>query len=157
VYLNHYVCAGNLTADPVLHYTKGGKPWCSGGVALNKPIPPREEGGEWRSEVHFVDWNAWGRLALRCADRLHRGDGVLLTGELRQERWDDKATGEKRSRLRLVADKVQRYRVAKGKKDETEPENHSPQPAGCASPQGGEGEEPGEPEDLGAESDDVPF
>ena len=133
MYLNQFTCAGNLTADPVLHCTRTERYWVSCGVALNKPIPPRD-GGEWSSEVHFVDWTAWGKLAQRCAGRLHKGDGVLLVGELRQERWEDKDTGAKREKHRLVARNVQRYRVAKGKKDEPEV-----------------------PEDLDAPGDDIPF
>ena len=148
MYFNQYVCAGNLTEDPVLRYTKAGTPWCECGISLNEPIPPRHEGDEWRSEVHYINWKAWGKLARRCADRLRKGDGVLIAGRIKQDRWTDEQTGRKREKHRIVALNVQRYRVAKGKKGE--PEDPSPQP----SPQRGEGEEP---EDLGAEGDDVPF
>ena len=142
MYLNQFTCAGNLTADPELRYTKSGRPWVSCGIALNKPIPPRDDGGEWRSQVTFVDWTTWGERAKRCANRLKKGDTVLLAGKLKMEEWEDKQTGQKRRKLRLHVFNIQR--CPKGTK------NPSPQP----SPQRGEGEEP---EDPGAPGDDLPF
>ena len=96
---------GNLTRDPELRYTQSGKPIAKLGLAVNRNFKTAD--GEKREEVTFVDVDVFGVTADNCGRYLKKGRPVLIEGRLKLDQWEDKNTGQKRSRLGVVADSVQ--------------------------------------------------
>lgn len=103
--LNKVILVGNLTRDPDARRTNSGTSLCKLGLAVNRRF--RTQGGEQREETVFVDIDVWGRSADFCRDYLKRGASVFVEGRLRMDSWEDKATGQQRSKLLVVAENVQ--------------------------------------------------
>jgi single-strand DNA-binding protein len=103
--LNKVILLGNLTRDPELRHTPQGTAMCSFGLAVNHRYALAS--GAAREETCFVDIDVWGRQAQSCSSYLRKGAPALIDGRLRLDQWDDKETGKRRSRLRVLADRVQ--------------------------------------------------
>jgi single-strand DNA-binding protein len=97
---NKVILAGNLTRDPELRYTPNGKAIAKFGLAINRNWT--SETGEKKEEVTFVDVDAFGRQAEVISQYMKKGRPLLVEGRLRLDQWDDKQTGQKRSRLGVV-------------------------------------------------------
>lgn len=97
---NKVILAGNLTRDPELRYTPNGKAIAKFGLAINRTWT--SETGEKKEDVTFVDIDAFGRQAEVISQYLKKGRPVLVEGRLKLDQWDDKQTGQKRSRLGVV-------------------------------------------------------
>ena len=102
--LNKVFLIGNLTRDPELRVTPKGTAVCSFGMAVNRVY--RDEGGNTHEETTFVDIEAWGRQGETISKYLSKGRSVMIEGRLRFDSWESK-TGEKRSKLKVVADNFQ--------------------------------------------------
>jgi single-strand DNA-binding protein len=102
---NKVILMGNLTRDPELRYTPKGSAVCDLGLAVNRQYSL--EGGEKREEVTFVDVVLWARLAEIAAEYLKKGRPVLIEGRLQLDSWDDKQSGQKRSKLRVIGETMQ--------------------------------------------------
>ena len=102
---NKVILAGNLTRDPELRYTPKGLAICKFGLAINRKWS--SEGGEQKEEVTFVDVDAFGRQAETIGQYLKKGRPILIEGRLRLDQWDDKQTGQKKSRLGVVLESFQ--------------------------------------------------
>jgi single-strand DNA-binding protein len=102
---NKVILAGNLTRDPELRYTPKGTAIAKIGLAVNRTW--KNEAGETKEEVTFVDVDAFGRQAEVIAQYMRKGRPLLVEGRLKLDQWDDKQTGQKRSRLGVVAETVQ--------------------------------------------------
>ncbi|OVE82488.1 hypothetical protein BVY04_00845 [bacterium M21] len=103
--LNKVILAGNLTREPEGRRTSSGTSLCNLGLAVNRRY--RNSAGEYTDETTFVDIDVWGQPADFCRDYLHKGNAVLIEGRLRLDSWEDNATGQKRSKLKVVAERVQ--------------------------------------------------
>src|SRR5260370_10669142 len=103
--LNEVLLIGNLSRDPELRYTPKGTVVADIGVAVNRAYSG--EDGQKREEVTVVDVTLWGRHAEVAQQYLAKGRPVLIEGRLQLDSWDDKQTGQKRSRLRVVAENLQ--------------------------------------------------
>jgi len=97
---NRVILAGNLTRDPELRYTPKGLAISKIGLAINRTW--KNEAGETKEEVTFVDVDAFGRQAEVIAQYFKKGRPILVEGRLRLDQWDDKQTGQKRSKLGVV-------------------------------------------------------
>lgn len=97
---NKVILAGNLTRDPELRYTPKGTAIAKLGIAVNRTWTT--ETGERREEATFVDVDAFGKQAEVIAQYLKKGRSLLLEGRLKLETWDDKQTGQKKSRLGVI-------------------------------------------------------
>jgi single-strand DNA-binding protein len=104
-YLNRVLLIGNCTRDPEVRYTPKGTAVAEIGMAINRSIPSHD--GERRDEVTYVDVVLWGRLAGVAEQYLQKGKPVFIEGRLQLDSWDDKQTGQKRSKLRVVAESMQ--------------------------------------------------
>jgi single-strand DNA-binding protein len=104
-HLNKVMLLGNLTRDPELRATPKGVSVAQFGLAVNRVY--KTEDGETREETTFLDLEAWGRQAEAIARYLSKGSTCLVEGRLRLDSWEDKTSGEKRSRLRVVTENVQ--------------------------------------------------
>lgn len=97
---NKVILAGNLTRDPELRYTPNGKAIAKFGLAINRNWTT--ETGEKKEEVTFVDIDCFGRQAEVISQYMKKGRPMLVEGRLRLDQWDDKQTGQKRSRLGVI-------------------------------------------------------
>lgn len=102
--LNHITIAGRLTRDPELKYTNAGKPVCKLSIANSRYYKDRD--GQRTEETTFVDVTAWGPMAEWIGQRLTKGRPVIVEGRLRMQEWEDRATGQKRSKLDIDASRV---------------------------------------------------
>jgi single-strand DNA-binding protein len=102
---NKVILIGNLTRDPELRYTAKGTAIAKIGLAVNRRW--RNEAGEWQEETTFVDVDAFGRQAETIGQYLKKGRPIMVEGRLKLDQWDDKATGQKRSRLGVVLENFQ--------------------------------------------------
>lgn len=102
---NKVILVGNLTRDPEVRYTPKGSAVCDLGLAVNRQYSL--EGGEKREEVTFIDVVLWARLAEIAGEYLKKGRPVLIEGRLQLDTWDDKQSGQKRSKLRVIGETMQ--------------------------------------------------
>ncbi|PTY03289.1 single-stranded DNA-binding protein [Verrucomicrobia bacterium LW23] len=102
--LNKVMLMGNLTRDPEVRYTPKGTAVGELGIAINSSY--RSQDGTNREEVCYVDIEVWDRQAETCRDYLRRGSPVFIEGRLKLDQWETKE-GEKKSRLRVRAERVQ--------------------------------------------------
>lgn len=96
---------GNLTRDIELRYTPKGSPVADMAIAVNRKW--KDDQGQVHEEVTFVEIALWGKTAESCAKYLRKGSPAFVEGRLELQTWDDKQTGQKRSKLRVVAEGVQ--------------------------------------------------
>src|SRR5215210_6315609 len=100
--LNKVMLIGNCTRDPEVRYTPKGTAVAELGLAINRYF--QGENGEKREETTFVDVTLWSRLAELAGEYLKKGKPVFIEGRLQLDSWDDKTTGQKRSKLRVVGE-----------------------------------------------------
>ena len=103
--LNRVLLIGNLTRDPETRYTQKGTAIADIGVAINRTWT--DDSGEKREEAVFIDVTLWGRQAEVAHEYLRKGSQVFIEGRLKLDTWDDKQTGQRRSRLGVVAETMQ--------------------------------------------------
>jgi len=103
--LNKVMLMGNLTRDPELKYTPKGTAIADIGLAVNRNYTT--ESGEKREEVTFVDVTLWGRVAEIVGEYCKKGRPIYVEGRLQLDTWDDKQTGQKRSKLKIVGENIQ--------------------------------------------------
>ena len=103
--VNKVMLIGNLTRDPEVRYTPKGSAVADIGLAINRYFTL--ENGEKREETTFVDVVLWGRQAELAQQYLSKGRPVFIEGRLQLDSWEDKASGQKRSKLRVVGENMQ--------------------------------------------------
>ncbi len=103
--VNKVFLIGNLTRDPELRYTPNGTAVADLGLAVNRFYTTKD--GDRREETLFIDVTVWNRQAENCCQYLKKGRPVHVEGYLRMDSWDDKTTGEKRSKIKVEAETVQ--------------------------------------------------
>lgn len=97
--LNSFCCTGRLTRDPQLRYAQSGTAICEFGLAVGRKYNGKEE-------VTWLDVTAFGRLAEVVGEYASKGKQVALRGWLQTDSWEDKQSGQKRSKLKVIADAV---------------------------------------------------
>jgi single-strand DNA-binding protein len=148
--LNRVLLIGNLTRDPEVRYTPKGTAVADIGIAVNRVYSGDD--GERKEEVTFVDVTLWGRQAEVAQEYLKKGRQVFIEGRLQLDTWDDKQTGQKRSRLRVVAENMQML----GSRAESETGSPAAGAQRRTAPPPPQRQAPKDP-DLDAEPDDIPF
>lgn len=103
---NKVILLGNVTRDPEVRYTPGGTAVTEVGLAVNRYWMDRQS-NERKEETTFVDVTLWGRTAEIAGEYLAKGRPVLIEGRLQLDQWEDRETGQKRSRLRVVGESMQ--------------------------------------------------
>lgn len=99
---NRVILVGNLTRDPELRHIPSGTAVCEIGLAVNDRV---KRGDQWVDETTFVDVTLWARTAEVAQQYLSKGSPVLIEGRLKLDTWEKE--GQKRSKLRVIADKMQ--------------------------------------------------
>lgn len=139
--LNRVFLMGNLTRDPEVRYTPAGTAVGDLGLAINENY--KNKAGETVESTVFVDVEVWSRQAETCAEYLFKGSPVFVEGRLKLDQWVNQQ-GEKRSKLRVRADRVQ-FLGAPRRGAETADPHHENMPP------------PGDHNLPVADEDDIPF
>lgn len=153
--LNKVMLIGNLTRDPELRYTPSGKAVADISLAINRVWV--NDAGQKQEDTTFVDVTLWGRQAELAQQYLTKGRGAYIEGRLQMDTWDDKETGKKRSKLKVVGDSLQFL-----------PDGRGGSPTGGAAPQQQRASAPSQrsgppqgasaaPPDEFQDEDDIPF
>jgi len=104
--LNKVLLVGNLTRDPDVKYTTGGTAVCNLGLAINESYFNKTTNQKTESTT-FVDCVLFGRTAEVAGEYLQKGRSVLIEGRLKTENWDDRQSGQKRTKLTVVCENLQ--------------------------------------------------
>jgi single-strand DNA-binding protein len=147
--MNLVILKGNITREPELTYLPKGTAVLEIGLATNEVW--FDDAGEKQEEVTFVDCRAWGKRAETMAKCFTKGSPLLLHGKLRQERWEDKATGKARSKTLVV---IQHWEFAGDTKKEKQGDRETRRPGDGERVDSGPQEGP---ITEGMEEDDIPF
>ena len=165
---NKVLLMGNLTRDPEMRYTPSGMALCRLGLAVNRVFT--DKNNQRREEVTFVDIDVWGRQAEIAQQYLSKGRPVFVEGRLKLDQWDDKQTGQKRSKLSVVGDRIQFIGGGGGGQGQgggqggggqgaARPQRAAPArpnaPANTEAPDSGGSDQP--PEDLDIPEESIPF
>jgi single-strand DNA-binding protein len=102
---NKVILVGNLTRDPQVRYIPSGTAVADIGLAVNRTWYDKQTNTR-KDETTFVDVTLWGRTAEFAGEYLSKGRQVLIEGRLHLDTWDDKESGQKRSRLKVVGESM---------------------------------------------------
>lgn len=160
---NKVILLGNLTRDPELRYTPKGTVTARLGLAVNRSY--KTDTGETREETTFIDIDAWGKQAELIGQYLRKGNPLFVEGRLKLDQWDDKNTGQKVSKLRVVMENFQFVGGPRGQDGGGPPPGPGGAPAGPAPARPPRPAQPpaptpapdGAPDSPAGEVDDVPF
>ena len=102
--INKVILVGRLTRDAEQSYTQGGYALLKFSIAVNRR---RKQGDQWVEEGNFFDVTVFGRQGEAIASYMTKGKQVAVEGQLKQDRWEDKNDGSKRSKVVIIADNIQ--------------------------------------------------
>jgi len=148
--VNKVILIGNLTRDPEIKYTPKGTAVAELGLAINRFIPA-SDGNEKREETTFIDVTLWGRTAEVASEYAKKGQPIYIEGRLQLDSWEDKTSGQKRSKLKVVGENIQLL-GSKGGGGSRGGDDDGPPPR----PRSGGGGAPSRPA-AEPEDDDIPF
>lgn len=143
VSVNMVVIAGNVTRDPEVKQMQNGSSVCDMSLAINRTWKDKASGTT-KEECVFADVVLWGRLSEIASEYIRKGSPVLVSGRLSMSEWTDKATGQKRSKLKVIGETMQML----GGKGERAPQGTERQSQPDAQP---------EAFPLEPSSDEIPF
>jgi len=103
--VNKVILIGNVTRDPEVKFTPSGKAVATVSLAINNSW--KDGDGNKKEEVTFVEVELWGRTAEIAGEYAKKGKPLYVEGRLKQESWEDKTTGQKRSKLKVVCENMQ--------------------------------------------------
>lgn len=148
---NKVILLGNLTRDPEVRYTPKGSAVCDLGLAVNRVYTL--DTGEKREEVTYIDVTLWARLAEIAGEYLKKGRPVFIEGRLQLDTWDDKQSGQKRSKLRVIGESMQLLgsRPSGGAVPDVEPEDQQSRGGKPSTPP------PRAPTPAEPDEDEIPF
>jgi len=152
---NKVMLMGNLTRDPEVRYTPKGTAIATIGLAVNRNWT--NEAGEKKEEVTFVDVDVWGKQAETIGQYMSKGRPIFIEGRLKLDQWDDKESGQKRSKLKIVCESFQFLGAPKGGNAEV---SDQPPAARPSRPVGKPASKPAEEEaapPAGEGDDNIPF
>ncbi len=150
---NKVILMGNLTRDPEVKYTSSGTAIAKLGIAINRYW--RNQDGQQQEETTFVDVDAFGRQAETIGQYLKKGRPIMVEGRLKLDQWDDKQTGQKRSKMGIV---LENFPFLDSRGEGGGGGGNFSGDGGGSAPSGGGGNAPAQGGGGGfAEDDDVPF
>jgi single-strand DNA-binding protein len=140
--LNRVIVAGRLTRDPEVRITTSGTAVADISLAVSRFY--KDQAGQTKEETDFIDLTAFGRSAEIIQKHLHKGNPLFVEGRLHLDQWDDKQTGAKRSKLKVIAESLQFV----GPRPQSQTPTPAPQKPGAPAPA---------PRGADIEPDDIPF
>ena len=151
--LNKVMLIGNLTRDPELRYTPKGTAVAELGMAINR-VRTNDQ-GQRQEDTTFIDVTLWGRQAELAQQYLTKGRPVYIEGRLQMDTWEDKNSGQKRSKLKVVGENMQFLGGGGGGGGGGAPRSGGGGQAAASQPQGGS---PAAADAMPEEDDDdIPF
>ena len=144
---NRVILMGNLTRDPEVRFLPSNTPVCELGLAVNDRYQDKQS-GEWVDRPNFIDCTAFGKSAESIGKFFSKGRPILIEGKLRYEQWEDKQSGAKRSKLKVVIDQWNFCESGKGSDSSGQQQSRHLSGGGQGGYEGGAGID---------ESDDIPF
>jgi single-strand DNA-binding protein len=160
-HLNRVMIAGTMTRDAEVKYTPKGTAVAEIGLAINRKYKVEGE-QDMREETTFVDVEAWGRTAEIIGEHCAKGHTIYIEGRLKLDQWDDKQTGQKRSKIRIVAEEFKFVSSPREDGDNKpsgryhEERSHPATAPGRRPPPAAPKRPPADP-DLDVSDDDIPF
>lgn len=146
--------AGTITRKPDVKYTPKGTAVCEIGLAVNETW--KDDKGDKHEAVTFINAEAWGKTAEIIGEYCDKGHTIFIESRVKQETWDDKTTGQKRSKLKFIVEKM--HFVSKPKAHENEEEEQRAAPAKKTREQPSPKNKPAHDPDLDAEDEDfIPY
>jgi single-strand DNA-binding protein len=154
---NRVFLMGNLTRDPEVRYTGNNTAIAKIGLAVNRRY--RTADGQVKEETTFVDCDAFGKTAETIGKYLTKGRPVFIEGHLRLDQWQDKQSGENRSKLKVVIDGFQFVDSRGGGGGQAEPGGDDLDQSGQGGPAGPRVVTRGRPApaETPMSEDDIPF
>ncbi len=157
--VNKVILVGNLGKDPEVRYTSGGQAVANLRIATSRSWTDKQS-GQRKEETEWHDVEVWGKQAEQCGEYLAKGRQVYVEGRLKTDKWQDKQSGQERSKVKVVADTV-RFLGGRGagggsgggRGSGGPPQEDSP-PGGFEEPESGGGHGGG---GAGGGPDDIPF
>lgn len=149
------IIAGNVTRDPEMRATPSGAQACNFTIAVNRVF--RGSDGGQQEQTSFIDCVAWGKSGETIAQYVKKGSALIVSGRIEQRSWEDKTSGQRRSRTEIVVDD---FSFVGGGDGGSRSGGSSPRPAAKASAAADAGDDftPDEmPEDDAINLDDIPF
>lgn len=125
---NKVILMGNLTRDPETRTTPNGQSVTSFSLAVNRTW--RNANGENQESVSYIDCVAWGKPGEVIAQYLGKGRAILVSGRLEQRSWDDKESGQKRSKVEVI---VEDFNFVDSRGGDSEGASRAPAASGRAS------------------------
>ncbi len=141
---NKVILMGNLTRDPELRYTPKGTAVAKLGLAVNRSW--RNADGQQQDETTFVDVDAFGKQAETLGQYMQKGRPILVEGRLKLDQWEDKNTGQNRSKLGVILEKFSFVGGGQSGGSTNTPQSSAPPPTSDVPPF-----------EDGPSDDDVPF
>jgi len=153
---NKVLLMGNLTRDPEVRYTPKGTAIATIGLAVNRTWS--NDAGEKKEEVTFVDVDVWGKQAETIGQYMSKGRPIFIEGRLKLDQWDDKESGQKRSKLKIVCEGFQFIGAPKGNAEVSDqpPAARPQRPTGKPAAKSSAAEEQVAPP-TGEGDDNIPF
>jgi len=102
--LNTITIAGRLTRDPELKHLSGGRAVCEVSIANSRYY--KDKSGERKEETVFINATIWDKMAEYVGEKLRKGRPVIVEGRLKSESWEDKTSGQKRSKIFIIANRI---------------------------------------------------
>jgi len=152
--VNKVILIGNCTRDPEVRYTPKGTAVADIGMAMNRYFS--SDGGERREETTFVDVTLWGRQAEVAGEYLKKGRPVYIEGRLQMDSWDDKNTGQKRTKLKIVGEQMQLLGSREGGGGSSSQQRSENSQSNQSAPESSGGND-GAQFETDSEEDDIPF
>ena len=157
---NKVLLMGNLTRDPEVRYTPKGTAIANIGLAVNRRWTT--DAGEQKEDVTFVDVEVWGRQAETVGQYLSKGKPIFVEGRLKLDSWEDKESGQKKSKMKVVCEHFQFIGAPSGGRGELKEQAPSDEAPARPASRGGRpatapARDAGEPEPPAAEDDNIPF
>lgn len=128
--MNKVILLGKLGKEPEMRTLASGTAVVRFSLAVNRRYAGKD--GEKREETTWIDVDAFGKQAETIAKYCTKGSGLLVEGRLRLDQWEDKNTGEKRSKLGVV---LENFQFVGGRSREDGGDAGVPAPADWGSPQ----------------------
>ena len=142
--LNNVTLTGRLTADPDMRYTTSGMAVAGFNLATGRKYKDKQ--GQLQEDTSFIGCTAFGQQAEFLGQYIRKGQAILIQGRLKQDSWEDKETGKKQSKTKVVVDYVKS--IDRRGNDEQRPAQREQQPT-----QAVDSSRNNEPQN----DDDVPF
>lgn len=96
------IVAGNLTRDPEMRATPSGAQACNFTIAVNRVFKSGD--GNQQEQTSFIDCVAWGRTGETISQYVKKGSALLVSGRIEQRSWEDKTSGQRRSRVEIIVE-----------------------------------------------------